>query len=100
MLTVRELFDWDNEAHGELCVDVCDDYDERCYIAFISGCGLTEAGEERFKDALDVEVIPYGDGTWALHTDSAIEAEACRELFFAAAGFCGDSDFDEWFIER
>lgn len=98
--TVRGLLKM-GESEGFDDIDVCDDYDERCYIAFCGGYKLTAAGEERFKDALDIEVTTagYDADTWVLHCDTAKEANACRDLFYALAGYCGDSDFDEWFEE-
>ena len=96
-LTVRGLL-----KMGEFeDIDVCDDYDERCYIAFCGGYRLTDEGEQEFADALDIEVIPCGAGgfTWTLHCDTGKQARACERLFNSLAGFCGESDFDRWFKE-
>lgn len=103
-MTVRDLFG----KYDDLSIDVCDDYDERCYIAFESGYRLTKAGAEHFgRDVLDIEVIPprksglYGKylSPWTLHCETAKQAQACKELFFSLAGFCSEKDFDLWFQE-
>jgi hypothetical protein len=88
-----------NPYTRDLSIDVCDDYDERCYIAFESGYRLTKAGAERFKDALGIEVIPHEGFTWTLHCENGKEAQACKELFESFAGLCAYSDFDKWFQE-
>ena len=93
-MKVRDLFDI-----VDLSIDVCDDYDERCYIAFDWGMELTEAGIEEFGDALDIEVIPSQGITWTLHCENGKEASACRDLFYALAGYCNASDYDIWFRE-
>ena len=102
MMTVRDLFG----KYDDLSIDVCDDYDERCYIAFESGYRLTKAGAEHFgRDVLDIEVIPHYDHRgeylrpWTLHCETAKQAQACKELFFSLAGFCSEKDFDLWFQE-
>ena len=99
-LTVRGLLKMGEREDFE-DIDVCDDYDERCYIAFCGGYRLTEAGEQEFADALDIEVIPCGAGgfTWTLRCDTGKQARACERLFNSLAGFCGESDFDRWFEE-
>lgn len=99
-LTVRGLLKM-GESEDFEDIDVCDDYDERCYIAFCGGYKLTEEGEQEFADALDIEVIPCGAGgfTWTLRCDTGKQARACERLFNSLAGYCGDSDFDRWFKE-
>lgn len=99
-LTVSKLLQM-GEREDFADIDVCDDYDERCYIAFCGGYRLTDAGRQEFADALDIEVIPCGAGgfTWTLRCDTGKQANACRRLFYAIAGYCNDGDFDEWFEE-
>ena len=95
MLTVKDLFDIEN-----MSIDIVDDYDERCYVAFDYGFKLTEAGEEEFSDALDLVVNPSWDmGTWCVHCENARDANAAMRLFNAIAGYCGERDFDRWFKE-
>ena len=93
-MKVRDLFEIE-----DLSIDVCDDYDERCWVAFEYGMKLTDAGIEEFKRALDIEVIPSNPFTWTLHCDTAKEAKACRNLFFALAGYCTEDEYDAWFEE-
>lgn len=102
MMTVRDLFG----KYDDLSIDVCDDYDERCYIAFESGYRPTKACAEHFGEfVLDIEVIPQYDtnynylAPWTLHCETAKEAQACKELFYSLAGFCSADDFDVWFQE-
>ena len=94
-MTVRDLI------RKDVSVDVCDDYDERCYIAYEYGYKLTKAGRERFADALDIPVTGYSEQYCyaTLHCETAKEATACQDLFYALAGYCGDSDFERWFEE-
>lgn len=81
-------------------VDVCDDYDERCFIAYCGGYDLTDEGVKKFSDALDVTITGFRSGFVTLHCESEEQAEACKEFFNSVAGFCGESDFDKWFVER
>lgn len=99
MMTVRDLLAMDNVS-----VDVCDDYDERCYIAYEDGFELTDAGRVHFAEALDIPITTITMSGYAgivgLHCENWKEAEACKELFESIAGFCGADDFDTWFIEK
>lgn len=99
-LTVRGLLEM-GESEDFEDIDVCDDYDERCYIAFCGGYKLTEEGEQEFADALDIEVKPSdAEGfPWTLCCDTGKQARACERLFYSIAGYCGESDFDRWFKE-
>lgn len=81
-------------------VDVCDDYDERCYIAYESGYELTDAGMKRFAGALDVPIYKICNDCITLHCPTREEAQACKELFYSIAGFCSEKNFDKWFEER
>lgn len=99
-MTVRDLLAMNIE------IDVCDDYDESCYIAFV-GDGyypLTLEGEKKFGRALDVE-IEMGEDIVILNTSAEEETEdeserrtrACKNLFYSLAGYCDDSDYHKWF---
>lgn len=81
-------------------VDVCDDYDERCYIAYESGYELTDAGVIKFADALNIPITGIDGYSVTLHCINGKEARACKDLFYSLAGFCGSDDFDIWFQER
>lgn len=81
-------------------VDVCDDYDERCYIAYESGYELTDAGVIEFADAFNVPITGIDGYALTLHCINSKEAQACADLFNSLAGYCGADDFDKWFKER
>lgn len=93
-MTIRDLLDIPSVS-----IDVCDDYDERCYIAYDSDMKLTEKGLERFADALDIPIIALRD-LIVLHCETSKDAKACKELFEALAGYCTVSEYDKWFTER
>lgn len=82
----------------EVDIDVVDTYDERCWIAFVGPCKLKAKGKKRFADILDLPVQHHGNVV-ALLTDSAAEAEECKNLFYAHAGYCSERTWDEWFKE-
>ena len=94
-MTVRDLLIID-----DVDVDVCDDYDERCYIAYCGGYNLTDEGVKEFADALDIEATGFCGGFATLHCECGEQAEACKELFNSLAGYCSADDFDKWFVER
>lgn len=106
-MTVRDLLSM------SIDIDVCDDYDESCYIAYV-GEGyypLTDEGEKKFARALDVEVEMHddivilktcGDNVWDEDEESGLSAKrtrACKNLFYSIAGYCLDSDYNKWFIQ-
>ena len=94
-MRVRDLIDL-----LDISVDVCDDYDERCYIGYEGGYDLTEAGKRRFADALDVPIYGINGFAVTIHCPTATEAQACKELFYSIAGYCSEKNFDRWFRER
>lgn len=82
----------------DIDIDVCDEYDERCYIAFCGPLELTAEGEHEFKQVLDRPIYVEQDERWAsLPADSASEAQMLKEFFFSAAGYCADSLWNLWF---
>ena len=82
----------------DIDIDVCDDYDERCYIAFCGPLELTEDGEREFKSVLDRPIEVEQEEGWAsLPADNATEAQRLKEFFFSAAGYCADSLWNLWF---
>lgn len=87
----------------EIDIDVCDDYDESCYVAFCGPMKLTEEGEKYFAKALDLE-IKIGDIITVCCGDDEDEAEknviaACK-LFYSMAGCCDVEDYERWFVEN
>lgn len=91
-MKVKDLFDIE-----DIDIDVCDDYDERCFIAFCGGYALTDEGKERFKVALDIP-INHIQNIIGLHCENSKEAQACKDLFESVAGYCSEKDFDKWFV--
>ena len=99
-MKVRELLKL-YDKYGDL--DVYDDYDCRCSVAWC-GTTLTEAGEKKFKKALDLtcDVILNHYGGWndvVVRTETAKEADAVRDLFHSMAGYCAWDEYDVWFKE-
>ena len=93
----------------DIDIDVCDDYDESCWIAKCGAYKLTDAGEQRFRDALDISVVLMLNQKYPiaiLECDDEDEdvaqknVKACRALFFSLAGYCAADDYDKWFIEK
>ena len=94
----------------DIDIDVCDDYDERCWIAKCGAYRLTDAAVQKFHRALDIGVHIVGKGFGGapvaiLECDREDEEEAernareCKNLFFSLAGYCAADDYDRWFEE-
>ena len=95
-ITVRDIIK-SGFFHGD--IDVCDDYDERSWIAY---CGqtLTDEGEKEFLEALALPCwFNTANNTLIVECENSHEAESTKRLFFSMAGFCGSSDYDRWFKE-
>lgn len=85
----------------EIDIDVYDNYDERLGIAFVGPAKLTAKGEETFGEVLDLDVEIVGDGCCAIvdtEDDEEMTQMAC-DLFVALAGYCSETDYEEWFEE-
>ena len=91
-MTVRDLI------KEEIDIDVIDDYDERCWIAFCGPLKLKSKGEARFANVLDTKCQHHGN-IITLHADTAKEAEELKVFFYSAAGYCSTKSWDEWFKE-
>lgn len=89
----------------EIDVDVCDDYDESCYIAFCGPLELTPAGLEMFAPVLeyDIELPPaeireqYGDPAIITGIENDNQARQVKKFFYAAAGYCSADNWSAWF---
>lgn len=94
--------------HESVDIDVCDDYTEQCYIAFCGPMWLTPAGEQEFRDALDIEVdIEPGKDLVCILVDRPDEEEseknlaAVTHLFYAMAGYDATvEEYDRWFMDH
>lgn len=88
----------------DIDIDVCDDYDERCWIAKCGAYRLTDAAEQLFHRALDIEVemMPKVAILKCDDEDESVaeaNAQACKKLFFSLAGYCPADEYDMWFEE-
>ena len=92
-LTVKELL---NEY---IDIDVYDDYDERIGIAFCGPAQLTSEGEKYFADVFDTEVDIFRDIAILHIEDNVKRLKMLKELFYALAGYCSISQYEEWFKE-
>lgn len=90
--TINDLLKYEGD------IDVCDDYDESCYIAFCGPLELTEDGAKEFTDVLPRECEFYPDVV-VLHADNDKEVERLRDFFYSAAGYCSEKDYEKWFKE-
>lgn len=96
----------------ELCnrefLDV-DVYDNVCEELGIAYCGdsieLTTEGKEHFKEALEFDIDYDADYSTAIVDIDDVEGvwqkklRKAKEFFYAAAGYCADSDYQKWFRE-
>jgi hypothetical protein len=101
-LKVKELFDKPG--------DVLDDFDiyQDCLdidgVAFCPPLRLTDEGKAHYRKYLDLEV-DFDDekqNAWVLvdHLKNGEKlAEGVMEMFWDAAGFCSEKDYDKWFCD-
>lgn len=98
-MTIRDLLAMNID------IDVYDADTDGIGIAYCGPTGLTAAGAEYFKDVLDYEV-EFVDGTYAgdiavVHIPDNVDydemLEKTEELFGGLAGYCSESDWDNWF---
>ena len=101
-MKVREFVkEWENESHND--VDVYDNVCEEIGIAYCSGMKLTKAGEEHFKDVLDLDIDVHEDHCYALIDVDDEEGvwqkklRKAKEFFYSAAGYCACDEWDVWF---
>jgi len=87
----------------EIDIDVCDDYDESCYVAFCGAIELTEEGEKEFADVLDFNIKIYTNGFPVAIIENVENDKQVRKLgklFYGMAGFCTEKDWNKWFIQK
>lgn len=97
-MKVRDLIEM------EIDIDVYDDVCEELGIAFCGPLFLSEQGEKKFSEVLGYDVIlrdgiciveiDAPEGIWQHRLDKA------KEFFYAAAGYCAESDYCLWFKEE
>ena len=92
----------------ETDVDVCDDYDEGIYIAFVGPMKLTKHGEEYFKPIMEIDVDfdPEFPDFALLKISDEYEKEnfakhyvLLRRLFYYHAGYCDDFTWNSLFLD-
>lgn len=88
-MTIRDLL------NTEIDIDVCDDYDESCYVCFCGKQPLTDFGEEVFAPIMDIEVSMYGDMA-ILHCDES-NISLVGYLFKGAAGMISSEEWHRLF---
>lgn len=107
-MKLRELLKLDID------VDVSDDYADQfedggrwfdSIIAFVGPCHLTEAGKEKYKDIMDLDV-DVDESSAYVHIPEE-EDEKMEELekevmlfFYAAAGYMSEDLYEEYFEEK
>lgn len=101
--TVREFI--------KLCedIDIYDDVCEGLGIAFCGPMGLTEEGEKRFSEILDLKVDIYACEDGYKNAVLRIDDESskvwkrrlrlAKQFFEGMAGYCSEENYETWFIE-
>lgn len=82
----------------QIDIDVCDDYDERCWIAFCGPVKLTAKGKRVFASVLKLPIEFHNDIV-ILKCSDAKEASLLKKLFYGAAGYITQEEYDELFVE-
>ena len=102
MMKIRDLLKF------ELDVDIYNDYIDGVIPAFCGPQGLTEAGEEHYKEVLDldVELDPRPDPKWAeVKLDHFPQKKAddlygkVSEFFWDCAGYIDENEYEKYFKE-
>lgn len=87
----------------EIDIDVYDDIEERVGIAFCGPKWLKEAGIEKFKDILDIEVEITGESALLLiegEKDEDRKLDLAEEFFNSLAGYCTPEEYSLWFSDE
>lgn len=86
-------------------VDVYDNVCEELGIAYCGAYKLTDAGEARFEEVMDMDIeldednyiaivdVDGDEGVWQHNLYIA------KDFFESIAGYCTYTDFDRWFVE-
>ena len=79
-------------------IDVYDDYDERCGVAYCPPTYLTAKGRVEFEHALELSVEwEQGGAEATVECATHVDANATARLFYSLAGYCADDDWNKWF---
>lgn len=90
-------------------INIYDDVCEELGITFCGPMGLTEEGEKRFSEILDLKVDIYTDRHGYKSAVLRIDDESAKvwkrrlriakEFFEGMAGYCSEEKYEKWFIE-
>lgn len=93
----------------EADVDIFNDYLDEEIPAFVGPQGLTEAGKQRYKEVLnlEVELDPRPEPRWAeiklgfLTDDDEADRlfEEVSDFFAACAGYISETEYEKYFKE-
>ena len=92
----------------DIDVDVYDNVCDDIGIAFCGALELTDEGKAKFEIALnlDVESLDEDDAVCVINVDDEFfpdnwkfNLKRAKEFFYAAAGYCSESDWNKWFKE-
>ncbi len=91
------------EAYNNQDVDVGSDYMDDFEAAYC-GAQLTDAGKNRFADILDLPITVYNNAKKhyicaTVHAENAAQHELVKTLFFSAAGYCSEEEYEKLFKE-
>ena len=87
----------------EIDVDVYDNVEESLAIAFCGPAELTAEGKRKFAEALEYDIDVdelYGAAVVDVDCPDWInKLNEAKAFFYAAAGYCTETNYDKWFKE-
>ncbi len=91
------------EAYNDQDVDVGSDYMDDFEVAYC-GTQLTDTGKNRFAGILDLPITVYNNAKKhylcaTVHAENAAQHELVKTLFFSAAGYCSEEEYEKLFKE-
>lgn len=97
-MTIREFINLD------ISVDVYDDVCDEIAVAFEGPQLLTETGMDHFAEVLNyrIELSDAALEAYVLldeHDDWEDRLEKSKEFFYAAAGYCSETEYHRWFAD-
>ena len=93
--TAKVMMIWDFIEH-DIDIDVCDDYDESCYIAYCGATYMTDEGKRKWADVLNQDIEVYDDIA-IVHAEDDDEVNRLAQFFYSIAGYCAEDDWNKWF---
>lgn len=87
----------------EIDIDVYDNVEESLAIAFCGPAELTAEGKRKFAEALEYNIdVDERYGAAVVDVDAPNWRHRLNEakaFFYAAAGYCTETNYDKWFKE-